>query len=55
MLGQAMRKTGARNIAHLRHIIATLHRSPAEPVYIEDISAGFDALDPSMHESVVFA
>lgn len=55
MLGQVMRKTGSRNIAHLRHIIATLHRSPAEPVYIEDISAGFEALDPSMHESVVFA
>ncbi|WP_421761036.1 hypothetical protein [Devosia sp.] len=56
-LGRVMRKTGARNSAHLQHIIATLHRSPVEPVFIEDISERFEAapLDPYAYQSVVFA
>ena len=56
-LGHVMRKTGARNSAHLQHIITTLHRVPVELVYIEDISADFEpkSFDPYAYQSVVFA
>ena len=56
-LGRVMRKTGARNSAHLLHIVATLRPSPVEFVFIEDISERFEPapLDPYAYQSVVFA
>lgn len=56
-LARILRKTGASNTAHLRHIIATLYRAPREQVYLEDISSRFEAapLDPYAYQSVVFA
>lgn len=56
-LGRVIRKTGARNSAHLLHIVATLRPSPVESVFIEDIAERFEPapLDPYAYQSVVFA